>query len=174
MNKCIALLRGVNVSGKNKIKMVELKSALSMAGLQNVQTYIQSGNILFESNLSNDEAAQLISKIIKGKFGYDVPSLVVAQEMMKTVMASNPFIHKVDDEKKLYVCFLFDQPDEEGLQRLADTDTKGDEYIINGSILYACYHHGMGKSKMDNGFIEAKLKVTATIRNWRTVGMLAS
>ncbi|WP_109831522.1 DUF1697 domain-containing protein [Reichenbachiella versicolor] len=173
MDKYVALLRGVNVSGKNKIKMADLREALSRSIIDNVETYIQSGNIIFEADIPAKESEELINLVIKKEFGFDVPVLVLSVETLKTVVECNPFLDKVDDEKKLYVAFLFDYPSTDGVQRLSDADTKGDEYYMDGEILYACYHNGMGKSKMDNNFFENKLKVSVTMRNWKTVNVLA-
>ncbi|MGL1885463.1 MAG: DUF1697 domain-containing protein [Reichenbachiella sp.] len=173
MIKYIALLRGINVSGQKKIKMAELKEALTTQGLGDVQTYIQSGNIVFESALTEADAAVLIQKCILDEFGFEVPTLVLRQDALPPIIADNPFVSKEEETKKLYFCFLKVEPTMEGIQTLAAADTKGDEYYLIGQMLYLCYHSGAGKTKMDNNFLEKKLKVSATSRNWNTVNKLA-
>jgi len=174
MSKYIALLRGINVSGQKKLKMAELKSVLSDAGLLEVQTYIQSGNVVFESDKSPETSQNLIQKVILEAFGFEVPTLVLLQSELQKIVSSNPFLDHIEETKKLYVCFLLEEPTNDRTQILKEADLKGDEYMIKGEkILYTCYHKGMGKTKMDNNFLEAKLKVKATTRNWRTVSTLA-
>ncbi|MCV9388873.1 DUF1697 domain-containing protein [Reichenbachiella ulvae] len=173
MKKYIALLRGINVSGQKKIKMAELKETLASAGLQNVQTYIQSGNVIFESEESSEEAANRIEGAIYKAYNFDVPTLVFEQNYLQNVIDQNPFLSKVDDPKKLYAIFLYDDLTQEGLDRLASAELGGDEYAIVDGVVYTCYHNGMGKAKMDINFIEKKLMVRATSRNWRTVNLLS-
>ncbi|UXP33927.1 DUF1697 domain-containing protein [Reichenbachiella agarivorans] len=172
MKKYVALLRGINVSGQKKIKMTELKSALVAAGLTTVETYIQSGNLVFETELSEEESTQLIERVILEDFGFEVPTLVLEQSYFRFVLDNNPFLQRGEDNKKLYVCFMMDIPTEESKLTLAETDLKGDEYHIIDQLIYTCYHQGAGKTKMDNNLLERKLKVRATSRNWNTVGKL--
>lgn len=173
MKKYVALLRGINVSGQKKIKMAELREWLSDAGLLSVQTYIQSGNIVFESDQSESQTASLIEAAILKASGFEVPTLVLPQDFLKDVIAGNPFLESIDDEKKLYVCFLLDEVTPEGMGNLKTADLGGDEYRIVDRVIYTCYHQGMGKTKMDNNFLEKRLKVRATSRNWRTVNILS-
>lgn len=173
MKKCIALLRGINVSGQKKIKMAELKEILTSAGLQNVQTYIQSGNVIFESEESSEGAARRIEGAIFKAYNFEVPTVVFEPSYLKNVIDQNPFLSKVEETKKLYAIFLFDDLTQEGLDRLASAELGGDEYAIVDGVVYTCYHQGMGKTKMDINFIEKKLKVRATSRNWRTVNILS-
>ncbi|MBU2912881.1 DUF1697 domain-containing protein [Reichenbachiella agariperforans] len=172
MKKYVALLRGINVSGQKKIKMAELKVALEAAGLQSVQTYIQSGNIVFESEESEEQAAARIEGAIYGAYNFEVPTVVFEQSTLEGIRAAHPFRTQVEDTKGLYVCWMLDEPAEDRLQLLADADLGGDEYQIIDHLIYTCYHRGMGKSKMDISFLEKKLKVRATSRNWNTVSKL--
>lgn len=173
MNKYIALLRGINVSGQKKIKMADLKSILSDSGLSSVETYIQSGNVIFESDQEPKALQEVIEKVILENYSFEVPTLVIAKDDLRKLIPQNPFLNEVDDTKKLYVCFLLEEPTAERIQILADLDLKGDEYVLQNRVLYTCYHNGAGKSKVSNNFLEAKLKVKATMRNWRTVNILA-
>ncbi|PIB34099.1 hypothetical protein BFP72_00990 [Reichenbachiella sp. 5M10] len=173
MKKYVALLRGINVSGQKKIKMAELKAALEAAGLQAVQTYIQSGNVVFESEQSAAACSTCIEQVIREQWAYEVPTLVVEQERLPGIISDNPYVERGEETRKLYFCFLYEQPSSDRIQVLADADLKGDEYVLRGDVLYLCYHQGAGKTKMDNKFVESKLQVSATSRNWNTTCKLS-
>ncbi len=173
MQKYIALLRGINVSGQKIIPMTDLRTALSNAGLESVQTYIQSGNIVFESA---DSDMQLLSAkihaVIEADFGFDVPVLVFPQEDILKIPELNLWFKKGEDTKSLYVGFLFDQPTNENLATLKGCDTGRDEYLYVSPYIFMKYAEGIGKSKMDNNFFEKVLKVKMSTRNWNTIRKL--
>ena len=109
MKKFIALLRGINVSGQKQIKMSGLKSLFEKAGFQNVETYIQSGNVIFSSKETSAEKHSLkISSAIRKQFGFDVQLIVVTPEEIEDTLKKNPFIKMKKDTDKLYVIFLSD------------------------------------------------------------------
>lgn len=171
MKKYIAMLRGINVSGQKLIKMAELKTLLEESDFDNITTYIQSGNVLFNSRKTDqNELAGLISDKIKQKYGFDVPVIVISKEELKHLSVSNPFIneHQIDIER-LYVTFLDKVPMPDLVDKFKEVDYKPDEFFIIGKYLYGYFPNGYGNSKFSNNFIESKLKVTATTRNWKTV-----
>jgi len=167
----IALLRGINVSGKNMIKMNELLIHLSSLNFKNIRTYIQSGNIIFESDLMDENLLEKsIHEKILSMFGFDVPVLVKNADAWKKVHNSNPFIlERNEDIDKLHVTFLSDIPNQEFISKLVDYKDVVDEFILDSNIVYICCHNGYGKTKLNNTFFESKLKVSATTRNWKTV-----
>ena len=174
MIKYLALLRGINVSGHNMIKMDALKKILENMGFQNVETYIQSGNVFFESEEEN--AASIGFKIkqeISKVFGYDVPVIMVSKTDLELCFKNSPFlIEKECDIKKLYVAFISKELTAAAINDLKISNFKPDEAAIDGSRIYIKYVIGAGKTNLDQKYIEKKLNVVATIRNWNTVTKL--
>lgn len=166
----IALLRGINVGGKNVIRMAELRSSLENAGLADVSTLIQSGNICFESLKGCASLQKLINDAIQSDFGFDVPVLVREQAIVKDVIAKSPFCVKGKpkfDIKHLHVTLLGKKPLAKNVKALAEFDFD-DDYAIAGDVVYLNLPSGYSKTKLTNGFLEKKLGVPATTRNWKT------
>ncbi len=174
MTKYIALLRGINVSGQKKILMADLKKLLSQPNLKNVHTYIQSGNIIFESKSKNQqELAQEISTLIYKVYNFEVPVLIKRIDEWEKMLNSNPFLQdEAIDTKQLSITFLDKAPLEGDLKQLLTYDFSPDSFHLDGNIIYSCYPNGSGRSKMTNNMFEKRLKTTATSRNWNTVNKL--
>lgn len=174
MKTHLALLRGINVSGHNMIKMDALKTALESIGFTNVVTYIQSGNV-FVSTLeeSPSKVGFLIKQEIYRTFGHDVPVVVIGKEDLETCLTSNPFLKEKEvDTKKLYVSFVSMVLKEDRIHDLKISNIKPDEVHIDESRIYIKYDISPAKTRLDNNYIEKKLNVTSTIRNWNTVNKL--
>ena len=174
MNCYIALLRGINVSGKNKIKMVDLKQLFLNLGFTNVSTYIQSGNVIFSSEEINiSKIEQLIIDEIKIKFKYSVKLLVVKKSELESVFKSNPFLNQKNiDLKKTCATFLNKKPTEEGIAKVKELAAKDKFIIFKNKTAYLYCPNGFGRTKLSNNNIEAKLKISATSRNWNTITKL--
>ncbi len=173
MNRFVGILRGINVSGKNKIKTSDLKTALTGNGFQNVETYIQSGNLAFEIREENqEEIAGTISRIIEKGFGYQVPVIVLSKDELNEIFTGNPFIQRGLDESKLHVTFLEKEPGAEKVQEALNFRSPQDEIMKGPRAFYLYCPNGYGHTKFNNDFFERKLKITATTRNWKTVGKL--
>lgn len=169
MKTHIVLLRGINVSGKNIIKMSVLKEALQDTGFSDVETYIQSGNILLSSSLeSNAEISSKVERVIKDTFGLNVPALVLAPGSLKKYVANNPFLSVAEDTKALLICFLWDKPNHDSISFVESKYFPPDDIRIDGKIIYLYFPEGSAKTKFTGAFLESKLKTRATIRNWRT------
>ncbi|MET2983825.1 DUF1697 domain-containing protein [Aureibaculum conchae] len=168
----IAILRGINVGGHRKILMADLKLLLKKIGLKDCTTYIQSGNVVFSSNMSSNEIEKAIKEAIFKKYGFDVPVLIRTTDEIETVFSSNPFLPKETDINKLYVAFLAEKPLKEYLEKLKAIHFEDANYQIIGNHVYICYDTKVSNSKLTNNLIESKLKVTTTIRNWKTVTKL--
>ena len=174
MKRFIALLRGINVSGQKKIKMSELKVLFEDAGFQQIETYIQSGNVIFSSKeYSEDQLAKKISLAIKNKFLFEVNIIIITSIELDKVLLNNPFIKKKKDDDKLYVTFLSGKPSMEQIKKLEEVNFSPEEYLINGKVIYLFLPNGAGKAKLNNNYFENKLKVVSTTRNWRTVSTLS-
>jgi len=173
-SRYVAFLRGINVSGQKLIKMETLKTYFEMPGFSDVKTYIQSGNIIFNAEATDQQqlTAQIEQKL-EQELGYIVKTIVRSQEELGKIISHNPYAGLVDsDSRKLYVSFLSGEP---GADKLAALPTKmgdNDELIFQNKEAYlmvAAY----GETKLSNSFIEKKLGVTATTRNWATVNKVA-
>jgi uncharacterized protein (DUF1697 family) len=174
MKTYIALLRGINVSGHKIIKMETLRKVLEELDFKNISTYIQSGNIIFQSDVSDTAKLEhQIAGIIVKHFGFDVPVTVITPEELKKVFSENPYAnHTIDDPAQPYVAFLSEIPTSEKLDLLRAVDFKGDIFANIGKALYLQYKNHAGDSKLSNTIIESKLKLRATSRNWRTIQKL--
>jgi uncharacterized protein (DUF1697 family) len=174
MPSYIALLRGINVSGQKKIKMADLRVHLADLDYQNIRTYIQSGNIVFETTQSD---LQKLEKQIRSKideqYGFDVPTLVKTAAELEHVLTHNPFLNQEDiDPKRLYFTFLSDTPAPDRVEHLKTYDYSPEQYILEGKDIYFYCPQGYGRAKMNNNFFEQKLKVQATTRNLKTTRIL--
>ncbi|MBP7471296.1 MAG: DUF1697 domain-containing protein [Flavobacterium sp.] len=174
MTTHLALLRGINVSGHNMIKMEALKTTLEAVGFQNVQTYIQSGNVFVDTEEENTAAVGFkIKQEIFKSFGHEVPVVVIGKADLETSLKNNPFLKEKDsDLKKLYVAFVSKTLQPDSMNDLRISQFKPDEANIDANRIYIKYAVGAGKTRFDQKYIEKKLNVTATIRNWNTVTQL--
>ena len=158
----IIILRGINVSGKNKLPMQALRDVLTSLKFENVKTYIQSGNIVLKSEKNKKEIALIIKEGIQNQFGYDVPVLVRTIEEWEKAIANNPY--KAVEPKQQYFTFLSEVPE----ITTFDIDAKNDEFTVIDDVVYVNAVGGYGKTKLSNNFLEKKLKVIATTRNLKT------
>jgi len=174
MTTHLALLRGINVSGHNMIKMEALKTTLEAIGFQNVTTYIQSGNVFVDTDEENaPKVGFLIKQEIFKVFGHEVPVIVINKEDLSACFKNNPFLKEKEiDIKKLYVSFVSIPLKKESINDLKMSQFKPDEVAIDENRIYIKYAVGAGKTRFDQKYIEKKLNVTATIRNWNTVTQL--
>lgn len=174
MQTYIAILRGINVSGKNKIIMKELKAAFEAANFQNVATYIQSGNVVFTHKSDNEKViAKQITQLIKTAFGLDVPVLVRTAVNIEWTNAANPYLKQEGVEAdKLHITFLEEVPEQENIDKLKTYNYPPDEFIVIDDNVYLHCPKGYGTTKFHNTFLEKKLKVQATTRNLKTVNKL--
>jgi uncharacterized protein (DUF1697 family) len=172
VSKYIAFIRGINVGGI-VLKMDDLKKILDHAGFKKIQTYIQSGNAIFESSITN--IPEIEKKIKSGIFkesGLDIVVIVKTKEELEKITASHPFEEK-DNQKGLYITILNTQPIENKVRELMDLKSDVDKFILKGDIVYSYYGDGYGKSKFTNNYIENKLSASGTTRNWNTMKKIA-
>jgi uncharacterized protein (DUF1697 family) len=170
----ISILRGINVSGYRVIKMDALKKMCADLAFNNVQTYIQSGNIVFQSKtISTEKTSATINTNIKKLFGFDVPVITFTQTELEVVINSNPFSKdKTKDPAFFHITFLSGQPELQNIELLKQVDLKNDKYEIIDKAIYLYCPNGYSNSKLTNSFLETKLKITATTRNWKTTNEL--
>ena len=174
MTTHLALLRGINVSGHNMIKMEVLQKMLENMGFSNVTTYIQSGNVFVTSDEENAATVGFkIKQEIFKFFGFDVPIIVIGKTDLEACFTKNLYLkEKETDFKKLYVAFISKELRSENINDLKISHFKPDEAHIDTNKIFIKYAVGAGKTRLDQKYIEKKLNVTATIRNWNTVTQL--
>ena len=172
MNKKIAVLRGINVGGKKRILMADLKLLLESLGFINIKTYIQSGNIVFDTpnKLTDNEISDTIEKSIFGKYEFIVPVIIRSVSDLQQAIKNNPFYKDINIEsKQLHLTFLKEKPTKENLLKVEMYSDDNDEFIVKGKEIYIFCKGKYHKSKFTNNFFENKLKVSATTRNWNTI-----
>lgn len=174
MKTYISMLRGINVSGQKKIRMAELKSLYESLGMANVQTYLQSGNVVFDS--PEPEPAKLthiIEAQIGTTYGYHVPVLIRTGDDFRRIIGSKPFTkERSEDPSRVMVTFLFERPGQSNLNNLSVPENDPCEFVFEEQEIFLLCPDGYGKSKLSNNYFEKKLGVVATTRNWKTVNAL--
>ena len=165
----VALLRGVNVGGRNKLPMADLRDIFATAGCTAVQTYIQSGNVVFEAAQDLAERVpEIVTGTIRQRFGYETAVVLRSSEELRQVVASNPF-DTSGDPRFLQVAFLEDTPGAEAVSRLDPDRSPPDAFAVRGRNVHLHYPNGVARSKLTNEYLAAQLQTASTMRNWRTV-----
>lgn len=169
MNKKIAILRGINVGGKRKVLTNDLKSLCEKLGLEQTQTYIQSGNLIFNSDKQNSELEEILEKAISERFEFEVPVIVRNSKELKITAKRNPFFDQQVDINHLHLTFLKEKPGKESLDKIQSSNFEPDKFKIDENDVFIYCEGKYHQSKLSNNFFEKKLKVGATTRNWKTV-----
>lgn len=173
----IALLRGINVGGKNKIKMADLKCSMEAIGLCHVKTYIQSGNVLFESNEGEELLRKKIEQKIEEDFGLSINVILRTASELEWILQNCPFskeriaeAESTSEGESLYVSMMTQIPAQEKIDKLSKYKSEGDEYKIVGREIFLLFSHSIRNSKLANNL--QKLEVPATVRNMNTISKL--
>jgi uncharacterized protein (DUF1697 family) len=170
----VALLRGINVGGRNVVPMVELRALLSTLGLQDVETYIQSGNAVFRAEEHDTHAlAARIERAVAGAFAAQPAVLLRTSAELGRVAHGNPYISRGIDPATLHVVFLDAKPETGAKERIDPERSPPDKATLDGCELYLHLPNGAGRTKLTLDYLERTLGVRATQRNWRTVLKLA-
>lgn len=170
----VALLRGINVGGNTMIKMAELKKSFEAVGLENVTSYVNSGNLGFDSKkISENSLVKKLEDVVERDFGKRIPVIVREQKEIPDIIAANPFEGEFESHKEMHVLFLREGMPADKMQQLLDAAPKGERYAAIGRELYCHLPMGVIDSLLGKSFIEKKLKLAVTGRNWRTVQKLA-
>ncbi len=163
------LLRGINVGGKNKVPMPALRSLLQEAGYEGVSTYIQSGNVMLRSSVGADGLAQAIEKEIAAEFSLAIRVVARTHEELERIAGANPFLAGGGAPTGLHVVFLDRVPEAAAITMLDPARSPGDEFSVAGNEIYLHYPNGSGRSKLTLDYLERRLGVTGTARNWNTL-----
>ena len=170
----VALLRGINVTGKNMIKMETLRGTFAGLGFKNVKSYINSGNLVFETAKTDDgKLAKKIHDAIQIEFGFDISVMVRTMAEIDEIVAWNPFEGQFESHKDVHVFFLNEKLTNEQEAYLLEQGNENEIFAILGRQVACLLKIHITDSAVGKGFIDKKLRVAATGRNWRTVTMIA-
>ena len=175
MQVLISLLRGVNMTGHNKIIMTDLTALYNRLGFRDAETFIQSWNVIFSNPEDQplEELSAIIEEAILKRFKFNIPVLMRSAEDLKEVIYVNPFAEEVNfNPEKLAVIFLYEIPLKEQIEKVRNIDYPPDKFKINGKEIYIYCPNGFGKTKLYTNFFENKMKVTGTARNWKTINTI--
>jgi uncharacterized protein (DUF1697 family) len=172
VNTYIALFRGINVGGKNILPMKDIVAILDTLNYENIRTFIQSGNVIFQDkNTVNEKSADEIAKLVLEKNGFEPKVLLLSLEELQDAVANNPFA--TDKGKALHFFFLESQPKKPKTEQLTSMKAKSEEFLLTNKVFYLYAPEGIGRSKLAAG-VEKALDVPITARNWNTVSVLVS
>jgi uncharacterized protein (DUF1697 family) len=166
----LALMRGINVGGKNMLPMRDLAGMFEDAGCANVRTFIQSGNVIFTATASVSKGlAGVAASKIEERFGYNVPVVLRTAQQLRDVVSNNPF---PGAEEILHVMFLADRPSPAKIAALDPNRSAPDSFIVRGQEVYLQLPNRVAASKLTNAWFDSQLGTVSTLRNWRTVTKL--
>ena len=170
----VAMLRGINVGGNKKIKMDKLRSSFEALGLEQVKTYIQSGNVVFKTaKISPVALSRKLEERILGDFGFSVSVISRTVDEIQNTIANNPFLNQPGiDLEKLHVAFLSEGPTPAALKKLAELTLAPDRSRSLGKEVYFYFPNGVSGSSLWKHPLDRVLSVEATMRNWKTVNAL--
>ena len=165
----VGFLRGINVGGKNKLPMAELRDIFTALECTAVLTYIQSGNVVFDAAPDLAERVpQLVMRTICEQFGIATTVIVRSAEGLGQIAGSNPF-DTSGEPRFLHVAFLQDVPSAAAVAQLDPEHSPPDVFAVRGHNVYLHYPNGVARSRLTNAYLDARLQTTSTMRNWRTV-----
>jgi uncharacterized protein (DUF1697 family) len=168
MQTYISILRGINVGGQKKVRMAVLKSLYETLGLGNVQTYVQSGNVVFDSEEQDAEKLRKsIEAQIETTFGFSVPVLIRTADDLQRVIESHPFAN--EEPIRVLVTFLYETPEQSKWDELSLYQDQMDQFALGEHEIFLFCPGGYGRTKLSNNFFEKKLGVIATTRNWKSI-----
>jgi uncharacterized protein (DUF1697 family) len=170
----VSMLRGINVSGHHIIKMERLRASFESLGFANVKTYIQSGNVVFQSAKSSPAAlSKKIEAMILSQFGFSIAVISRSADELESIISNSPLSGLTGiDVEKLHVAFLSESPSAPAIKKLSELTLAPDLSRCAGKEVYLYFPNGFSKSSLWKHPLDRVLSVTATTRNWKTVNTL--
>jgi len=168
----VLLLRGINVGSHNRIAMKELRAALAAGGLSDVRTYLQSGNVMCDSDAAPAVLAEEGRRVIAVAFGLDIPVIVRSRDELAGIVASDPLREVASDPKRYLVSFLDVELEQAALDSLSGLVAPQERLAATRLELYAWHPDGVSRSKLWNAIAAGRLGASVTTRNWSTVTSL--
>ena len=169
----VVLLRGVNVGRHRRVAMADVRAALEHAGYPDVETHVQSGNLLVDTRVGAARLARDVEAALRDDLGLDVDAMVRSAAQLRKVLASNPFLAAGEPPSSLHVGFAKARPTRAAITALAERDFGRDRATVVGTDVHLCYPDGQGRSKMSGSVLEKVLGVPITVRNWIVTTALA-
>jgi len=171
MIKYIAFLRAINVGGHGVIKMEELRKLFNELRFKNVKTYIQTGNVVFETSAKDsDSLTNKIEKHLNKSLGYEVEVMLRTVPEIEEIIKDNPFKKvKLDKSLQLYLTFLYKEPSEEQKELIIAASEDNANFRLAKREVYTLYNRNNAKNPFSNAFVEKKLKIPSTTRNWNVI-----
>ena len=171
--KYVAFLRGINVGGKNMIKMEALREMFGSLGFESVKSYINSGNIIFESDETDNLALSAnIEEAITKIFTFNIKVMTRKISEIESLVKNNPFVGQFENDKNLHVFFLDEDLSDEKRDLLLTQANENEMFAFQPRTIFCLLRISILDSIVGKGFIDKKLKVSATARNWRTVNKI--
>jgi uncharacterized protein (DUF1697 family) len=168
----VLLLRGINLGPSRRVPMADLRALLRDAGYADVQTYVQSGNVVLGSADVPAEVERDAQRLIAAHFGFDVPVVARSRSQLAAVVKLNPLGDVAENPKRYQVSFLAEKPSRDVVEKLQAAAVEPERLVAHGRELYAWHPDGVARSKLWNALAGKGLGVTATARNWTTVTTL--
>lgn len=169
----VALLRGINVGGKNRVAMRDLVALFESLGCTGVRTYIQSGNLVYRASAALRKGlGARASEAIERELGLRVPVVTRGAKELAKVLERNPFLARGADEKALHVVFLRERPKPTNVKALDPDRSPPDEFAVDGSEVFLHCPNGMARTKLTSQYLDSRLDTIGTARNWATVKQL--
>jgi uncharacterized protein (DUF1697 family) len=166
----VALLRAVNVGGRNRVAMPRLRTVFEALGHERVSTYVQSGNVVFRSPSRGSTAVRAeLERAVAAELGLQVVVIVRTAAELDAVVDGNPFRRSRGGEQQLHVAFLADRPNRASVARLDPRRSPPDDFAVVDRQVYLRCPNGMGRTKLTSDYLERQLGTSATVRSWRTV-----
>jgi uncharacterized protein (DUF1697 family) len=170
----VALLRGINVGKHRRVAMADVRAALEEAGYPDVNTHLQSGNVVLRAREPPRETVErAIEKALRTGLDLEIDVIVRTARELARITKGNPLIGPGTDPATLHVAFLKSKPSAATAGALDSAAFGRDEFVLRGAELYLRYPEGYGRSKMTAAFFERTLRTPVTVRNWRVVTKLA-
>jgi uncharacterized protein (DUF1697 family) len=169
----VVLLRGINVGRHRRVTMADLRAALASAGYPDVETYLQSGNLLVTTRVGAERLSTDVERALQASLGLDISAIVRSGAQLRKILAANPFLAERTPPSSLHVGYAKAKPTRAAVAALAERDFGRDRATVNGADVYLCYPDGQGRSKMSGAALEQALGVPITVRNWNVTTALA-
>jgi uncharacterized protein (DUF1697 family) len=168
--RAVAFLRAVNVGGRNRVPMKELRDLFESRGLDDVRTYVQSGNVVFTApSRGADALANSLKRAVADAFGVKATVLLRTQAQLEKIATGHPFEDDESEQARLHVLFLRDAPTKAKIGKLEQDRFLPDRFAVKGREVFIHYPSGAGRSKLTIDYFERRLETVGTARNWKTV-----
>lgn len=168
------LLLAINLAGRNRIRMADLREALVRRGFDQPRTYLQSGNVVVETDLTSSELEQLVSDAIRAEFGLDIGALALGAPELASIVTANPYRAQAEaDPTRVHAMFVSPMPSEAALAAIEADRHLPEEFSAGPGVIYLHLPNGMGRARLPEALTRALSEATVTVRNWRTVTALA-